>query len=74
MNVIWETMIYEMRAERIELDNRRHFTEEKKPIELIRGQLREWTEVQPAEDPEIVGARSASNLQSAAQDDLFEVG
>lgn len=67
-------MVAEMRAERAEADQRRHFTPEKKPIELVRAQLSGWTEVKPAEDPEVITARSASSLRNAAGDDLFEVG
>lgn len=74
MNVLWETMIAEMRAERFEADARRHFTPEKKSIELIRQQLAEWTTVPEPEDPEITIARTANNLRLASQDDLFEVG
>lgn len=74
MNVLWETMIAEIRAERAEADSRRHFTADKQPIELIRHQLAEWTTVPEPEDPEIIVARSATSLRSAAQDDLFEVG
>lgn len=71
---MWEAMVDEMRAERAELDHRRHFTEDKKPVDLVRYQLADWTELKPAEDPEIVTARSSSALRNAADDDLFEMG
>lgn len=72
MNLCWEAMVSEMRAERTEADNRRHFTAEKQPIELVRAQLSGWTEIR--EDPEVIADRTASNLRTAAQHDLFEVG
>lgn len=71
---MWEAMVEEIRAERAEADQRRHFTEDKKPIELIRNQLVGWTDPRPAEDPEAVAARSSTALRAAADDDLFEVG
>lgn len=74
MNVLWEAMVAEMRAERLELDNRRHFTEEKQPIALVRSDLAGWTEIKPAADPELVAVKTATNLRQAADDDLFEVG
>jgi hypothetical protein len=67
-------MVAEMRAERAEADNRRHFTEDKKPIELVRDQLAGWTEVTEPEDPEVVTARSAAAMRLVADDDMFEVG
>jgi hypothetical protein len=67
-------MVDEMRAVRAELDHRRHFTEDKKPIELVRDQLTGWTELKPAQDPAVTVARSAAALHTAAGDDLFEVG
>lgn len=74
MNILWEVMVTEMRAERLELDNRRHFTPEKKPIELTRVLLADWTTISEPEDIEIVTSRSATNLRMAEQDNLFEVG
>lgn len=74
MNVLWESMIGEMRALRLELDNRRHFTGEKETIETARGLLETWTEPREVEHPEIVAARSATNFRKAADHDLFEVG
>lgn len=73
MNILWESMVDEMRALRLELDNRRHFTEEKQTIEHAREQLETWTE--PREiDPQVVVARSSTNMRTAAEHDLFEVG
>ncbi len=72
MNLCWEAMVAEMRAERAEADSRRHFTPEKKPIELVRDQLAGWTSI--PDDPEIVAERSASHMRDASRDDLFEVG
>lgn len=69
---MWEAMVAEMRAERAEADHRRHFTEEKKPIELVRNQLADWTSL--PEDPAVSVERSAGHLATAAKDDLFEVG
>lgn len=74
MNVLWETMVCEMRALRMELDNRRHFTAEKQPIETARELLSEWTEPQEAEPIEMVVTRTATNMRTAAEHDLFEVG
>jgi hypothetical protein len=74
MNVLWETMVAEMRALRAELDHRRHFTAEKQPIETARELLSEWTEPKEAEPLEIVVSRTASNMRTAAEHDLFEVG
>lgn len=74
MNLLWEAMVAEMRAERAELDHRRHFTAEKKPIELVRAQLAGWTDLREPEDPELTVARTAGNFRDAADDDLFEVG
>lgn len=67
-------MVDEMRAMRLELDNRRHFTPEKQTIEMAREQLTAWTEPAVAEDPEVVVAKSAMNFRKAADHDLFEVG
>lgn len=74
MNLLWEIMIAEMRAERAELDHRRHFTEEKRPIELIRGQIAEWTAIPEKQDLEVITSKTAGGLRMAAKDDLFEVG
>lgn len=74
MNLLWEAMVAEMRAERTEADNRRHFTPDKQPIALVRDQLAGWTQLKRAEDPEAVVARTAGNMRAAANDDLFEVG
>ncbi len=74
MNIFWEVMIREMRAERAELDHRRHFTPEKKPIDLTRAVIADFTEIHQPEDLEVVAARSASNMAAAAEADLFEVG
>lgn len=74
MNVIWETMIDEMRAQRAEYDNRRHFTAEKDPIVESRQLLRDWTEPREIENPEVIAARTGANLRRAADADLFEVG
>lgn len=74
MNVFWEAMVAEIRAERAEADQRRHFTADKQPIDLIRHQLSQWTVLAEVEDPEVIAARTSANLASAARDDLFEVG
>jgi hypothetical protein len=74
MNVLWETMVDEMRAARLELDNRRHFTEERKPIELARDVLAKWTEPYVPENPEILAAKNAMSLRRAASHDLIEMG
>ncbi len=67
-------MIAEMRAERAELDHRRHFTPEKTPIALTRGLLAEWTSPPVPVDTETVTTRTAGALSAAASDDLFEMG
>lgn len=69
---MWEAMVAEIRAERAEADQRRHFTADKQPIALIRDQLADWTE--PREQPEFIAERSAGRLRDAAQDDLLEMG
>lgn len=74
MNVLWETMIGEMRAQRAELDNRRHFTEEKKPIIDSRTLIDEWLAPGPTVDAEAVALNNAKNMQLAADNDLFELG
>lgn len=71
MNLLWEAMVEEMRAERIELDVRRHFTAEKKPIELTRALLHEWTGDHET-DLEILAAQTADSWRLAG--DLIEVG
>jgi hypothetical protein len=70
MNILWEAMVDEMRAERIELDVRRHFTEHKQPIELTRGLLEDWTGEPESND--MRAARTADNWRLAG--DLIEVG
>lgn len=67
-------MVAEMRAERLELDNRRHFTPDKQPIELTRQHIHRWTIGREAKPTETVVARTAGNLNTAAQDDLIEMG
>jgi len=67
-------MVAEMRAERMELDNRRHFTPEKQPIELTRQHVDRWTLPREAKPLEIVTGRSAGNLSTAAKHDLIEMG
>lgn len=74
MNILWEVMVTEMRAERLEIDNRRHFTEPKQQIDTARALLADWTTVSEPEDLHVVTSRSATNLRMAEQDDLFEVG
>jgi len=74
MNVLWETMIDEMRAVRFELDARRHFTKEREPIELTRDVMAKWTDPRPARDPQITATRSALSLRRAASQGLIEVG
>lgn len=73
MNVLWETMIDEMRAVRYELDARRHFTAERKPIELTRDTITGWTNP-TVENPQIVAAQTAMALRRAASQNLIEVG
>lgn len=70
MNLLWEAMVDEMRAERLELDNRRHFTADKQPIETTRRLLTEWTG--EPEDLDMVAARTADNWRLAG--DQIEVG
>jgi hypothetical protein len=74
MNVLWETMVAEMRAARFELDARRHFTEERQPIELARDLIAKHTEPFIAESPAVLATRNAMNLRRAANADLIEVG
>lgn len=66
-------MIAEMRLERLELDNRRHFHKEGEQIELTRQHVHRWTIPREAKPTEVVTARSAGNLNTAAQHDLIEV-
>jgi hypothetical protein len=74
MCVLWETMIDEMRAVHQELDSRRHFTEERKPIQLARDVVAKWTEPAVVEDPQVIAARTAMSLRRAASKDMIEVG
>jgi len=74
MNVLWETMIDEMRLTRLELDTRRHFTEERQPIELARDLVSKWTEPYVPENPTVIATRNAMALRRAANADLIEVG
>ncbi len=71
MNLLWEAMVAEMRAERAELDHRRHFTREKQPIELTRALLAEVTGGTDR-DPALVAASTADSLRAA--NDLIELG
>lgn len=74
MNVLWEAMVAELRATRTELDNQRHFTPEKQPIETTRDYLDRWTVGREAASEEVVVAKSTTGLNRAAADGLFEVG
>lgn len=74
MNILWETMIDELRLTRLELDNRRHFTEEKQPIELARDLVARWTEPYEPPNPEITAASTAMSLRKAAGHGLIEMG
>jgi len=74
MNVLWEAMVAEMRATRFELDARRHFTEDRKPIELARDLIAQHTEPFIVESPDVLATRNAMNLRRAANADLIEVG
>lgn len=71
---MWEAMVDENRAMRAELDHRRHFTAEKETISLTRDVLNDWTIPRQAQEPELIAAKSASNMSSAADADLVEVG
>jgi hypothetical protein len=74
MNVLWESMIDEMRLVRLELDTRRHFTEEGQSFELARDLIAQWTEPFIPENPSVVAAKNAMALRRAANADLIEVG
>ena len=74
MNVLWESMVDEMRLTRMELDARRHFTEERQPIELARDLIAKWTEPYVAENPAVVASRNAMAMRRAANANLIEVG
>lgn len=63
-----------MRAERLELDNRRHFTKEGDSIELTRQTIDRWTLPREAKPIEVVTSKSAGNFSTAAQHDLIETG
>jgi len=67
-------MIAESRAERCELDARRHFVEPKQPIETTRQYIDRWTMPREAKPLEIVTGKTAGNLNTAAQHDLIEMG
>lgn len=67
-------MIAELRATQLEADNRRHFTAEKQPIQLARTFVDEATTPGPTPDPQLMAAKTATNLRLAAEADLFEVG
>lgn len=74
MNVLWETMIDEMRAVRFELDARRHFTAERQPIELTRDVIGEWTGRRSELSSDAVAAKTAMSLHRAASQGLIEMG
>jgi hypothetical protein len=74
MNVLWEAMVEEMRLTRLELDTRRHFTEEKQPIELARDLIAKWTEPYEPVAPEVLAAQNAMAFRKAASHNLVEVG
>lgn len=74
MNVLWETMIDEMRLTRLELDTRRHFTAERQPIELARDLVTQWTEPFTPPNPAILAADNAMSMRKAASHNLIEVG
>ena len=65
-------MIGEMRAVRLELDNQRHFTKEKQPIELTREYIGKWTEPREARSVDMAAVATAKNLNAARH--LIEVG
>ena len=65
-------MIQEMRAVRTELDNQRHFTKEKQPIELTREYVEKWTVPREAISVEVAAAKTAKNFHAAAH--LIEMG
>lgn len=67
-------MVDEMRAERTELDNRRHFYKPGEPIELTRQHIHRWTIGREAAPVEVKVSRTAGNLSTAAQHDLIEMG
>lgn len=67
-------MVAEIRAERMELDNRRHFTKPKEPIELTRQHIDRWTLPREAKPLEIITSKTAGNLSTAAEHDLIEMG
>lgn len=71
---MWEAMVAEMRAERAELDHRRHFSPDKKPITLTRALLHEFTAPGRPVDLEQVASTTSLALSTAAADDLFEMG
>lgn len=71
MNVLWEAMIAEMRAERSDIDSRRHFTAEKDPIVDSR-RLIDQLMTLADEDPEVITAHTATSLRIAGSD--VEVG
>lgn len=74
MNVLWETMVDEMRAVRFELDARRHFTAERQPIELTRDVIAEWTGNAPEPSAQLRTHQTAMSLHRAASQGLIEVG
>lgn len=65
-------MVDEMRTTQADINNRRHFTEPKKPIKDTRTVLDEYTA--PAIAPELRQAVSAASLKLAADDGFIEVG
>lgn len=65
-------MVQEMRAVRLELDNQRHFTKDKQPIELTRDYVSKWTEPREARSVEAAAVTTAKNLHAARH--LIEMG
>jgi hypothetical protein len=65
-------MIAELRATQADVDARRHFTADKKPITDARAVIDEWLAPAPSLDETVT--QSATSLRTAAESGYIEVG
>jgi hypothetical protein len=67
-------MIEETRATYADIANRRHFTEQGKPIPDTRSVLTQLTAPPVTADPAVTAARSGTHMQQAADNGFIETG
>lgn len=71
---MWEAMVAELRATQADVDNRRHFTPEKKPIMDARSMIEQWLTPAAEISPEMRSAQSAKSMNQAAEFGSIEMG